>query len=239
MSEAVSVGLLAATPTWATILVAVLAGLFGLFAGASAAAVVTSSHERTERFRDRIIEAASRYIEPTGNALRVLETAHFALRRRRIPEGEDTVATERLVVPDSEEPVPMLKIPKFDPALQDANDLLQTAEISLVEAKRAIASARPTIPALYILFARRESEVPPLRWRLRHWSRRRDRRVVGIPNYATLLLNDLDTWAATLEASIHSDEISEAFLDKQRSRAQAAWGSWLVQVNTEISRRFL
>jgi hypothetical protein len=48
---------------WTTeLLVALVAGLFGLVTGASAAAVITTNHERNERFRTRMIESAEQVV---------------------------------------------------------------------------------------------------------------------------------------------------------------------------------
>ena len=71
---AVTSNILAATPTWAIILVAVLTGLLGLLSGTAAGAMVTTSHERTERFRERMIEAADAFVE-------AMVKAEAALRR--------------------------------------------------------------------------------------------------------------------------------------------------------------
>ena len=78
-----SAGLLATTPTWATILVASITGLFGLLAGASVAAVVTTSHERRERFRERMIVAASDFVAAAGKPYFLLREAHFAVEAPR------------------------------------------------------------------------------------------------------------------------------------------------------------
>jgi hypothetical protein len=60
------------TPVWAAILLAVVAGVFGLLSGAAAATVISTSHETRERFRDRMIEAADGFIAQETEAFESL-----------------------------------------------------------------------------------------------------------------------------------------------------------------------
>jgi hypothetical protein len=77
MEGAIATALLAAAraPVWLAILLPVLTGLFGLLAGASAAAVVTTSHERNERFRTRMMESAEQVVEEMDAVLETLDRA--------------------------------------------------------------------------------------------------------------------------------------------------------------------
>src|SRR5262245_34961380 len=71
----------ATTPIWATIVVAVVAGVFGLLAGASAAAIVTARHQRNESFRTRMIEAADMFMRSIVSVRGALEDVSNALSR--------------------------------------------------------------------------------------------------------------------------------------------------------------
>ena len=57
------------------LLVALVAGLFGVLAGASAAAVITTNHERNEQFRARMIESAEQVIVEVDAAMDLLKPA--------------------------------------------------------------------------------------------------------------------------------------------------------------------
>ena len=63
-----------ATSAGVTIGVATLTGLLGLASGAAAAAAVTTSHERAERFRERMIDAADAFVANLVQAEEALET---------------------------------------------------------------------------------------------------------------------------------------------------------------------
>jgi hypothetical protein len=79
---------LAATPVWATILVAVVAGGFGLLSGVAAAAAITTRHETRERFRERMIEAADAFVTQEIKATTALESAYRRIgmeRAKRAP----------------------------------------------------------------------------------------------------------------------------------------------------------
>lgn len=65
------------TPVWVAILLAVVAGVFGLLSGAAAATAITTSHETRERFRDRMIETADGFIAKETEAFEKL-TAFLA-----------------------------------------------------------------------------------------------------------------------------------------------------------------
>jgi hypothetical protein len=86
----------AGTPTWATILVAVLTGLFGFASGAGVAAAVTTRHERREHFRNRMIEKGDQFVEKTVKAHLALGTAQqFAKDAHEAEErGDNELAND-------------------------------------------------------------------------------------------------------------------------------------------------
>jgi hypothetical protein len=69
-----------ATEAWVTIATAVLTGLFGFASGAGLAAMVTTSHERRQRFRERMIERADSVVEAYVEAQGALALAHGGAR---------------------------------------------------------------------------------------------------------------------------------------------------------------
>jgi hypothetical protein len=80
-------------PTWATILVAVLTGLFGFVSGAGVAAAVTTRHERREAFRNRMIEKADQFVERTVSAhLALGQAQHWATAAREADKQGDKAA---------------------------------------------------------------------------------------------------------------------------------------------------
>jgi hypothetical protein len=60
---------------WVTVGTAAVSGVLGLGAGAGAAAWLTTRHERTERFRDRMIDAADALVDRLVKAARNNERA--------------------------------------------------------------------------------------------------------------------------------------------------------------------
>jgi hypothetical protein len=73
--SAISLALVAgSTSAWTTIGVAALTGLLGLASGAGAAAAVTTSHERAERFRERMIGAADAFVGSLVTSEEALDT---------------------------------------------------------------------------------------------------------------------------------------------------------------------
>ena len=65
----------AEAPAWAALALAAVTGLFGLLAGAAAASVVTTNHERNERFRTRMIESAEQVVADVDAVLQALDRA--------------------------------------------------------------------------------------------------------------------------------------------------------------------
>jgi hypothetical protein len=86
---------LAETPVWATVLVAALAGVFGLLSGAAAAAYVTTRHERTERFRERMIEAADGFVEKMIKTEGALRAAFEPIEDVRLHPSDEAFAAAR------------------------------------------------------------------------------------------------------------------------------------------------
>jgi hypothetical protein len=62
-------------PVWAAITIALITAILGLVAGAAAAAVVTTTHERAKDFRTRLVEALTDVVEVFNRSAETLSRA--------------------------------------------------------------------------------------------------------------------------------------------------------------------
>jgi hypothetical protein len=85
-----------ATEAWVTIATAVLTGLFGFASGAGLAAIVTTGHERRQRFRERMIQAADSVVELLVEAQLELSRATTRARTHTSDDQEAEVSSTEI-----------------------------------------------------------------------------------------------------------------------------------------------
>lgn len=135
------------TPTWATILVAVLTGLFGFASGAGAAAVVSTSHERAERFRSRMIEAADAFVGALVKTDQLIRAAWInTLYAIQLAEG----GTETYLVRETVEALKRRLGPSLDG--QEVVEAERHARGSVDAASESIDEMEHLLPRLFIVF---------------------------------------------------------------------------------------
>jgi predicted ribosome quality control (RQC) complex YloA/Tae2 family protein len=161
MAPPITLALIAGATSWATIGIATFTGLVGLASGAAAAAYVTTSHERAERFRDRMIDAADAFLGNLVKSEAAVETTfkqtqEFAtLRGQRRRELEKT-SQQSAAVEDTEE----TQIKKAEDFEKEAEKLKRRLDATYM----LLSEMQGLLPRLYVVF--REESVGNLARRL-------------------------------------------------------------------------
>lgn len=100
-------------PVWAAITIALITAVLGLIAGAAAAAVVTTTHERTKDFRTRLLEALTDVVETFNRSAEGLSHA-FDTTKFTIYDEYDYDAVRRVcdeaqrMLAESQKPIALL-----------------------------------------------------------------------------------------------------------------------------------
>jgi hypothetical protein len=202
-----AVPLILGTSIWTTVAVALIAGFSGVFAGAAAAAVVTTRHERLERFRARMIDAGDDFVGKLMHGLELVDDSDKQVREL-FTESQSHTRDD-----------------------QKVHAMLRALDKTLVSADQALDEVSRLIPRLYVVFRGRSvgDGAAAAEAYLRQMKRHIDEGLAEIRGGERLLRGDLETgeWR---EVSPWEE------LKKDRESFDRVWGDLLKRLNAAIRR---